>query len=87
MRARKIDATQAEIVSALRRAGCLVWPVNGALDLVVQRGGEIYLLECKSKRGSLTREQEDMRNQGWRYSIVYSPEAALDAVGLRPQMT
>lgn len=87
MRARRTDATQAEIVRALRRVGCLVWEINGAVDLAVQRGDRIFLLECKTLRRdggrqTLTKTQERMRAEGWRIGVVWSPEGALEAVGL-----
>jgi hypothetical protein len=82
VRARKVDLTQAEIVNALERVGCLVWQINGAIDLLVCRSGHLYLLECKSKRGSLTKTQEQMRGDGWPIRIVWSPDDALREVGL-----
>lgn len=84
MWARRVDSIQAEIVAALRRAGCLVWEVNGTFDLVVQRGERKEILECKSRRGSLTKSQEAMMASGWRVAVVWSPEDALRAMGLMP---
>lgn len=83
MRARKVDATQHDIVQALESAGCLVWTVNAELDLVVQRLGRTYLLECKTGSKGLTAAQERMKSEGWHYLIVRTPEQALEAVGVK----
>jgi hypothetical protein len=81
MKARKVDATQHDIVSALKAAGCRVWVVNAELDLVVQRLDRTYLLECKTGSNGLTEAQERMKAEGWHYLIVRTPEQALEAVG------
>lgn len=81
-RAGKADLTQATIVAALRKAGCLVHFIGQPFDLLVYRSGRLYLLECKSKRGSLTPSQERDLAAGWPALIVWSSDDALRAVGL-----
>ena len=85
-RAAKVDATQSAIVSALRKAGCQVESLaavgRGVPDLLVRGGGRgLYLLECKSKGGSLTPAQRKWHAL-FPVHVVMDAEAALRAVGL-----
>ena len=78
---------QAEIVEALRGAGCTVQSLHrtggGVPDLLVGHAERNYLLEVKGPRGKLTRHQvvwfSDWRGQA---RVVRTPEEALRAVGL-----
>lgn len=92
-RAAKTDDNQAEIVDALRRAGCSVVSLaavgDGVHDLLVGRAGENYLLEVKdgSKPPSATKLTPDQQRfhaiwagQG---EVVMSPDEALVAVGIK----
>lgn len=91
-RAARVDANQAEIVAALRRAGCSVQSLaavgNGVPDLLVGSRGLNWLLECKdgdkppSKR-RLTADEMEWRD-AWCGSVVtvYGPQDALEAIGL-----
>jgi len=89
-RRRKVDANQAEIVAALRAAGCSVVDLSavgdGCPDLLVGRGFQNFLLEVKQpgekirkdKRGELQRRFHDE----WRgqRSVVSTVNGALAAV-------
>lgn len=86
MRARKVDRTQKTIVEALRRSGVLVWVVNGTLDLVCQFAGFQTILEVKAKGGRLTKTQQAMRAEGWRFEVVETPLQAYEAVGIPLRM-
>ena len=85
MRARKVDATQAAIVTALRRSGALVWALNGAVDLIVQWRGRLTLIDCKSPRGKATDTQRDMIAQGWQIHFCKTSTEAYEAVGIPPR--
>jgi hypothetical protein len=50
-RAARVDATQPEIVDALRAAGATVWFIQVPVDLLVGFRGKTMLIECKSKAG------------------------------------
>lgn len=50
-RAARVDATQAEIVAALRAAGAYVFAIGLPVDLLVGKGGKTVLLECKVMTG------------------------------------
>lgn len=91
-RAARTDENQAEIVAALRKAGCSVAlthkVASGFPDLVVGRraglaGPTSFLLEIKKPGGRLTPDQQEFIAQ-WRghYAVVESVEQALEAVGL-----
>lgn len=93
-RAARVDDNQAEIVAALRRAGCSVCSLagvgKGCPDLVVGLRGVTYLLEvkdgskCPSKRRLTAGEQQWHENWRGHVAVVSSVDEALDAVGLRP---
>ena len=87
-RAARTDATQTDIVSALRQAGAIVHSLaavgNGMPDLLVLHRGQTILLECKDGRKSpskrtLTPDQVRFMQdwQGGPIAIVDSVEAAL----------
>ena len=90
--AARVDSTQAEIVAALRAAGCSVVslaPVgHGVPDLLIGRPDERgrprnWLLECKSHGGRMTQaEFEWQRDWRGQVEIVFNAEQALKAVGL-----
>lgn len=49
--AARVDANQAEIVDALRKAGASVWIIGLPVDLLVGYAGTTALVECKSLTG------------------------------------
>jgi hypothetical protein len=88
--ARKVDANQAEIVAALRKAGYLVKDLrkagDGAPDLLVAGGWTVMgapmpvkLLEVKRAKGKLTQAQSAWREQGWPVIVVRTVSEALSA--------
>ena len=93
-RAARVDANHAEIVDALRRAGCAVLDLSavgkGCPDLLVAVGGKQQLIEIKrpkakgQRAGELTPDQREFIAQ-WPASIavVDSAERALQAMGLQ----
>jgi hypothetical protein len=78
----RVDANQDEIVRALRRVGATVEVIGQPLDLLVGYHGVNYLLECKTKRGTLTMGQVDFTAH-WRghWDVVRSVDEALQAIG------
>lgn len=82
-RAAKRDANEAEIIDALRAAGCHVIQADD-IDLIVGRAGKNYLIEVKlpKKRDNLRPIQQRMKAE-WcgQYCIVTTPAEALHAVG------
>ena len=87
MTAKRTDANQAEIVDALRAAGCTVVSLHavgrGVPDLLAGRAGRNYLLEVKTGEGASTPAQRLWRAY-WcgQQAVVRSAEEALQAVGL-----
>lgn len=84
-RAAKVDKNHAEIVRALRKAGCQVQSLaaigRGVPDLLCARASRIWLLEVKHGKGDLTAAQRAWHAL-WPVFIVRTPEEALRAVGL-----
>lgn len=82
----KIDANQHDIVAALEAAGCTCRSLSalggGTPDLLVGLDGQNYLLEIKTRGGTLTDEQ--IAFFGWwqgQKHIVRSIDDALRVVG------
>ncbi len=84
-RAARVDNNHAAIVRQLRQAGASVWDTSrfgqGAPDLVVSWGSRVYLVEVKSKDGTLTADEADW-HAAWKgpVHIVRSIEEALAAL-------
>ena len=78
------------MVKALRKAGCKVLSLaavgNGCPDLLVNRAGQIYMLEVKD--GDKFKSQQKLTpfqvqfHKDWPVQVVNSIESALGAVGL-----
>ena len=93
-RAAKVDDNQAEIVDALRRAGCSVCILSGVgrgcPDLAVGIKGVTYMLEIKDGKKPPSERRLTPAEEAWHNSwrghaaVVKSVDEALDAVGLRP---
>lgn len=82
--AAKTDENQAEIVRALRTAGCSVLILSrvgqGCPDLLVARDGRNVLLEVKRPGKKLNDEQRDFV-LAWR-GEMHKVETAVEAVGV-----
>jgi Holliday junction resolvase len=82
----KVDQNQAEIVDALRKAGAEVYITSnmggGFPDLLVMYRSTLLLIECKSKGGRMTSDEQAFYNK-WQDCtvVVYSVEEALEAIG------
>lgn len=85
----KVDSNHGEIVTALKSAGCTVQSLaevgSGCPDLLVGYHGKSFLLEVKSRGGTLTEDQVQWlaRWRGGMVRAVYSVEQALAVVGAR----
>jgi Holliday junction resolvase len=93
----KVDGTQADIIKALRDAGCSVEMIQSATrragipDLLVGRDGRNYLLEVKALVGKRDPKAKPMSAaqvawwENWRGegALVSTPEQALRAVGVK----
>lgn len=85
-RAAKVDGNHAEIVRALRSAGCSVLSLaslgRGVPDLLVVRGRDYWLAEVKLPGKPLRPLQEAFRQSwGGPVQVVYSVDDALRMVG------
>ena len=84
-RAARVDATQAQIVSALRAAGAYVWIIGLPVDLLVGYNGHTFLVEVKTnEKKKLTKLQTDFFANwiGGTLCRVDSPKAALRMIGV-----
>ena len=71
-RAAKTDASQSEIVDALREAGISVFvtPIGNSFpDLVCAYRGYCALVECKTGTAKLTRGQEKFKRE-WQGTVI-----------------
>jgi len=84
-RAARVDANQAQVVSALRAAGAYVWIIGLPVDLLVGYKNHSWLMEVKDgPRKRLTALQEDFFKNwcGGTLCRVDGPEAALRMIGV-----
>ena len=89
-RAAKVDDNQTSVLWALRKSGCKVLIISvlgdGCPDLLVNRAGDIYMLELKDgdkppSRRKLTPQQKEF-HRDWPVHTVTNKIEALEAVGL-----
>jgi hypothetical protein len=84
-RAARVDANQAQIVSALRAAGAYVWIIGLPVDLLVGYKRHTFLVEIKDgPKKRLTALQEDFFKNwsGSTLARIDGPEAALRMIGV-----
>jgi hypothetical protein len=83
--AARVDANQAQVVSALRAAGAYVWIIGLPVDLLVGYNNQTYLVEIKDgpKKG-LTRLQQDFFGNwcGGNLHRIDGPDDALRMIGV-----
>ena len=84
--AKKRDASEPEIVQALRKAGARVWQLDRPFDLLVGFSGRFTVLEVKTGKGKATDAQHAELHAcqagGLPVYLVRTPVEALQAVGL-----
>jgi hypothetical protein len=83
--AARVDANQAQIVSALRAAGAYVWIIGLPVDLLVGYNNNTYLVEIKDgpKKRLTTLQQDFFGNWiGGTLCRIDGPEAALRMIGV-----
>ena len=83
--AARVDANQAQIVSALRAAGAYVWIIGLPVDLLVGFNNQMYLVEIKNgSRKHLTKLQQDFFASwtGGGLHRIESPDEALRMIGV-----
>lgn len=84
-RAARVDANQAQIVSALRAAGAYVWVIGLPVDLLVGYNNHTYLVEIKDgSKKRLTKLQQDFFANwiGGTLCRINDAEAALRMIGV-----
>jgi hypothetical protein len=84
-RAARVDANQAQIVSALRAAGAYVWIIGLPVDLLVGYNGQTWLVEIKDgPKKTLTRLQQDFFGNwcGGSLHRINDAEEALRMIGV-----
>jgi hypothetical protein len=94
----KIDANQAEIVAALRSAGCAVQSLatigNGCPDIIAARGNVNYLIEIKDGNkppsGRKLTDDEKAWHLYWsqfgQVAVAENIEQAFEIVGLKEKL-
>lgn len=80
MRARKVDATQAQIVKDLRYCGYQVLLLNSVVDALVTARGKLWIMDFKSEGGRLTQAQQKLVDAGWPILFPKTSQEALEAV-------
>ena len=83
--AKRVDANQDQIVSALRAAGAYVWIIGLPVDLLVGYKNHTFLVEVKDgPKKRLTALQDDFFKNwtGGTLARIDGPEAALRMIGV-----
>jgi len=83
--AKKVDANQEQIVSALRAAGAYVWIISLPVDLLVGYKGHTFLVEIKrTAKSRFTPLQTDFFKNwcGGTLARIDTPDAALRMIGV-----
>ena len=83
--AARVDANQAQIVSALRAAGAYVWIIGLPVDLLVGYNNHTYLVEFKiGHKKRLTKLQQDFFENwsGGTLCRINDAEGALRMIGI-----
>jgi hypothetical protein len=83
--AARVDANQAQIVSALRAAGAYVWIIGLPVDLLVGYNNQTFLVEIKDgPKKPLTRLQQDFFGNwvGGGLHRINGPDDALHMIGV-----
>jgi uncharacterized protein YjeT (DUF2065 family) len=87
-RAARVDANQAQVISALRAAGASVMVIGLPVDLLVGHNNVTMLMEVKNPDSRYGRsganDNQTVFMQTWRggaVALVDGPEAALRAIG------
>ena len=83
--AARVDANQAQVVSALRAAGAYVWIIGLPVDLLVGYNNHTYLVEIKDgSKQHLTKLQQDFFASwtGGGLHRIESPNEALRMIGV-----
>ena len=83
--AKRVDANQDQIVSALRAAGAYVWIIGLPVDLLVGYKGHTFLVEVKDGSKKRLTALQDEFFQSWvggTLARIDSAEAALRMIGV-----
>ena len=84
--AARVDACQADIVKALRKAGAYVYYAKLPFDLIVGYRGKTLLMECKQPGGDIEKKLTPFQRnwmQAWcggKVWLVSTPEEAIQAL-------
>lgn len=82
--AKRVDATQPDIVEVLRKAGTLVWIIGRPIDLLCLTGRTYWTAEVKSGRGKESDGQTEFhqlaQSRGAPHFVLRTPEDALQVV-------
>lgn len=76
--AKRVDATQARIVAALRQAGVQVWVISKPCDLLTLYRGKWLPIECKAVKR--TRRDQEQQTQFLRSTATPVCRTALEAL-------
>ncbi len=74
------DATEPEILRALSKVGA-EYILLDAFDVLVLFRGQVFMIDCKTKKGRPTRNQDVLVTRGWPLRYAVTAEDALRAIG------
>jgi hypothetical protein len=82
--AKRVDASQPEIVEVLRKAATLVWIIGRPVDLLCLTGRTYWTAEVKAGRGKESEGQTEFHRlalmRGAPHFVLRTPDEALQVV-------
>jgi hypothetical protein len=83
-RAARVDNTARELTKAARAVGAQVEPLNGVVDALVLHRGRVFIVDWKSKGGTLTPAQAKLVASGWPISFISTEDQLFTLLGVKP---
>jgi len=72
-RAARVDATAKELRAYAESLGFVVVVINGVVDCLLVWGDRVFIVDWKSKGGTLTSEQARLTAKGVRIRFISTP--------------
>jgi ATP-dependent exoDNAse (exonuclease V) beta subunit len=81
-RAARIDSTARDLTKTARSLGADVLPLNGIVDCLVLHRRRVFVVDWKSKGGTLTEDQAKLVARGWPIHFVSTEQQLIDLLGV-----
>jgi hypothetical protein len=83
-RAARVDNTAKELTKAAKQLGADVLTLNGVVDALLLFRGRVWVIDWKSKGGTLTPAQAKLVASGWPIAFVSTEDQLFTLLGVKP---